>query len=361
MLRFVRSLKVCTRRKFSTMETLKQTLAENITSSHKLAAKDEQFSLDAVPDQSGKVAVITGGSEGIGYGCVHTLIKKNISKAFILSPSKEVIESAVADLKENFGEDKGNRIVWKQVDLADWSAVAKIAFEIRKETDRLDILINNAARGIMTAQLTDYGVDRHMAVNHMAHVILTSHLLPLLKQTASDHNTKVRIVNQASNAHQQAPKETRFESLEELNRDYGPMAQYGRAKLTGMLYAKYLTRHLQSQYPNILANSTHPGFVETKMSTKDIHEPYPLAGYAMSVGMVPLKKDLFEGAVSTMFAATATERSGEYICPPAIPEKGSDLANDEQLEENLMKLTRELVQEKTKSQSSDRGCPFKDF
>ena len=143
----------------------------------------------------------------------------------------------------------------------------------------------------MTAQRTDYGVDRHIAVNHMAHVILTSHLLPLMKKTASEHNTKVRIVNQSSNAHQQVPPETKFASLEELNKDFGPMAQYGRAKITGNLYAKYLTRHVNSQFPNILANSSHPGFVETKMSTQDIHEPYPIAGYAMSVGMSPLKKD----------------------------------------------------------------------
>ncbi|KAF2097312.1 retinol dehydrogenase 12 [Rhizodiscina lignyota] len=345
----------------SKIDTVKSTFAENVTGSHKLASKDDRFSLDAVPDQSGKVAVVTGGSEGIGYGCVHTLIRKNISKTFILSPSKEVAESALKDLKENFGDDKASRVTWKQCDLTDWKAVADLAFEIRKETDRLDVLINNAARGIMSAQRTEYGVDRHMALNHMAHVILTSHLLPLLKKTASEHNTKVRIVNLASNAHQQAPPDTKFANLEELNKDYGPMPQYGRAKLTGILYAKYLARHLTSQHPNILANATHPGFVETKMSSKDIHEPWPIAGYAMSVGMVPLKKDLFEGAVSTMFAATAAEQSGQYICPPAIVESGNDLANNEELEENLMKLTREVIEEKTKGHSSEKGCPFKDF
>lgn len=359
MKRFIRLFHKVASLKSAEMDKLKSTIAENIGGGLGAASKTDQFSLDEVPDQSGKVAVVTGGSEGIGYGCVHTLIKKNIAKTFILSPSKEVIDSAIKDLSENFGEDKAKRIVWKQVDLADWKAVSKLAFDIRKETDRLDIVINNAARGIMTAQRTDYGVDRHIAVNHMAHVILTSHLLPLLKKTASDHDTKVRIVNLASNAIEQAPPDTKFASLEELNKDYGPMPQYGRAKLTGILYAKYLNRHLTSHYPNILANATHPGFVETKMSSKDIMEPYPIAGYAMSVGMVPLKKDLFEGAVSTMFAATATEKSGQYICPPAIVEPGTEQANDEELGENLMKLTREVVDEKMKA--SEQGCPLKDY
>ena len=199
-----------------------------------------------------------------------------------------------------------------------------------------------------------------MALNHMGHVILTSHLLPLLKKTASSENT-VRIVNQASNLHQGTPSDTKFESLDELNRDLGPNAQYGRAKLTGILYARYLNRHLTSAHPNILANATHPGFVDTKMSNEDIHEPFPLGGYGMSVAMAPFKKTQFQGAVSAVFAATKTEKSGQYICPPAVPEPGSAMSQDEELGEQLMKLTRELVKEKTYSDSAAKGCPFKDY
>ena len=108
-------------------------------------------------------------------------------------------------------------------------------------------------------------------------------------------------------------------------------------------------------------NSTHPGFVDTKMSQDDIHEAFPLGGYAMSVGMAPFKKDQFQGCVSTVFAATKTEKGGQYICPPAVPESGSAQAQDDQLGENLMKLTREVVKEKTFSESAEKGCPFKDY
>lgn len=55
--------------------------------SHSLASKANQFSLAAVPDQSHKVAVITGGSRGIGYACAHTLLEKNIEKLCKLSRS----------------------------------------------------------------------------------------------------------------------------------------------------------------------------------------------------------------------------------------------------------------------------------
>ena len=196
-----------------------------------------------------------------------------------------------------------------------------------------------------------------MALNHMGHVILTSHLLPIMKKTAEDGSI-VRIVNLGSNAHQVAPSDTKFESVQELNRDLGANPQYGRSKLAAILYARYLNKHLTSAYPNILANSTHPGFVDTKMSVQDIHEPFPLGGYAMSVALAPFKKNQFQGCVSTVFAATKTEKSGQYICPPAVPESGSDLAQDMDLAEQLMKLTVEVVKEKTYGDSAAKGCPF---
>ncbi len=162
----------------------------------------------------------------------------------------------------------------------------------------------------------------------------------------------------SSNAHQGAPSDTKFESLEELNRDLGANGQYGRSKLAAILYSRYLNKHLTSSHPNILVNAMHPGFVETAMSTRDAHEPFPIAGYVMSVGMAPIKKDFWQGCVSTVFVATKTTKSGEYICPPAVPESGSKMAQDEALGERLMKLTRDLVKEKT---YDAKGCPFEDY
>ncbi|KAL8849507.1 MAG: hypothetical protein Q9221_005514 [Calogaya cf. arnoldii] len=343
------------------MEAIKQTVAQNFGgAAHQAVSESQQFALEQVPKLTGKVAVITGGSQGIGYGCSHTMLTNDIKKLFILSMSKEVVDGAVNAVKEEMGQEAADKMVWLQCDLSDWKQVKETADKIASQTDRIDIMINNAARGIMTYQTTEYGVDRHMALNHMGHVILNSHLLPIMKKTASEGNT-VRIAILASNAHQGTPSDCKFESLDELNQDLGPNGQYGRSKLAGILYARYLARHLTQSHPNILANATHPGFVDTKMSTEDIHEPYPLGGYAMSVGMAPMKKDIWMGCVSTMFAATKTSKSGEYICPPAVPESGTDLAQNEELGERLMKLTRDLVKEKTYADSAAKGCPFQDY
>lgn len=161
-----------------------------------------------------------------------------------------------------------------------------------------------------------------------------------------------------SNAHQATPSDCKFESLAELNQDLGPNGQYGRSKLAEMLYACYLAKHLTSSHPTILANSIHPGFVRTKMSKEDIHEPYPLAGYGMSVGMAAFQKDQFEGCVPAVFCATKIEESGQYICPPAIAEQGSSLYQNYELAEQLMKLTKELIEEKAPKDIVDQSVQF---
>ncbi|KAM0359865.1 hypothetical protein ACHAO7_006996 [Fusarium culmorum] len=332
----------------SIIDTVKNTIAENFGGPAEQLAT-HQFSLSEPPNLSGKVAVVTGGSEGIGYGVTHTLLTHDISKIFILSLSKEVVEGAKKSVAEELGQEKADRTEWVQCDLSNWAEVKKAADQIKNSTDRLDLLVNNAGRGIQTYQLSSYGVDQHMATNHFGHVILTSYLLELLKKTSEKHGI-VRVVNQASNAHQGAPSDVKFESLEELNTDLGPNSQYGRSKLANILYTRYFDRNVtKAGSPKILMNATHPGFVSTRQSLEHIHEAYPLAGYAMSVGMEPFKKDQFQGATSAVYAATITEKSGQYICPPAVPELGNEKSQDEKLGDQLMELTRKIISEKFES------------
>lgn len=356
-----RSTRTITDTKNRTMEAIKSTIAENFGGvAHSLAIPEHQFDIEKdIPDLSDKVAVITGGSEGIGYAAGFMMLKNNLSKLFVVSMNQKVMDGALNDISEKLGAQYAQKVTWLQCDMGDLPRVVKVAKVISEQTSRLDILCLNAARGIMTYQVTEEGLDRHMQVNHVGHVTLTSHLLPLLKKTAEKGT--VRIQAQSSNAHQGTPSNCKFASIDEMNQDLGPNGQYGRSKLANALYMRYLATHLSKSHPNILANATHPGFVETKMSKDDIHEPYPIMGYGMSVGMNPLKKDQWMGATSTLFAATKTEKTGEYICPPAIPEPGNQLMQDAELGEQLMKLTDEIVREKWGVQSVDKGCTLKAY
>jgi len=74
---------------------------------------------------------------------------------------------------------------------------------------------------------------------------------------------------------------------------------------------------------------------------------YPILSYGMSYAMEPLKKSQFEGAMPTVYAVTVTKNSGQFICAPATPEEASEMAQSDELMENLMTLTRDLVNEKT--------------
>lgn len=343
------------------MQAVKNTIAENlgkIVPANALAPEDGKFSLEQVPDLSGKIALVTGGTEGIGYGCVHTLLSHNITKVYILSPVADIASGAIASLAADLGDGVRGRIEWLQCDLSDWERLGPLSLDLARKLERLDILINNAGRGIMSFELDKHDIDMNMSINHFGHVILTSHLLPLLKKTA-EKGEKVRIVNMASNAHQNAPSDPHQFSEEQLSKDLGRNPEYGRSKLAAILYSKYLAKYLTPKHPNILVNATHPGVVDTRQSTQHIHDAFPVAGYGVSHVLNPLKKDQFEGCVSAMFAATRTEGTGQYICPPAIVERGSEMANDEGLMERLMKVTWKIVREKTERESSAKGCPFK--
>ena len=256
----------------SLVDSARNALAENLGIGGGLAKSEHQFSVEDVPDQSDKVALVTGGSEGIGYAITHTLLARNIAHLYILSVSQEVVDGGLDAMREELGQDVSKRVTWLQCDLANWERVNAVGEQVLKEAYRLDILVNNGARGIMTYAVTDQGVDRHMAANHLGHALLTARLLPLMKKTAE--KGVVRIVNQASNAHEFAPKDTKFASLEELNQDLGPNPLYGRSKLAEILHVRWLARHVtEGGHPQVLANATHPGFVDTAMSRRDIHEP----------------------------------------------------------------------------------------
>lgn len=328
------------------MQTLKNTIAENIgvPGAHQLAQPEHQFTLDEVPDLTGKIAIVTGGSEGIGLASSATLLKHGVSRIFILSPSPEHAGEALLFFEKELGAPVAEHTAWVPCDLSDWTQTQSVANLLASQIDRLDILLNVAGRGIMTPQRNKNDIDLHMALNHFGHVILTSILLPLLKKTASSGAT-VRIVTAGSNLHQSAPKETTFANITELNKDYGPNGQYARSKLAAILYARYLARHLSASHPRILVNAFHPGVVDTRQSNQHIHEPYPILGWGNNA-LYPLKKSIWDAAVSVMYIATKTERTGEYICPPAIPELGSDLSRDDALGEKLMALTKQVLKAK---------------
>lgn len=310
--------------------------------------REAKFGVADVPDLSGKVALVTGGSEGLGLACVKILLLRNVEKVFILSHRESVYQNTI----KKMNKDEQSRLEWVQCDLSKWeSDVVNAAKKISSSTNHLDIVINNAARGIMTPQSESHGLDLHMSSNHIGHVALMAHLLPLLKKSAE--NETVRIVNLASMSHEQAPPDATFESEKDFKKGIGIHKTYARSKLANILYTRWMAARLPK---NILINATHPGVVNTPATNEMIFEAYPILGYGMSWIMWPIKKSAEQGALSSMFAATVTTGTGQYITPPAQVEAGTEQSRDEGLQDKLMKTTIEIIAKYTDAKS--KGCPL---
>jgi len=186
-----------------------------------------------------------------------------------------------------------------------------------------------------------------MQVNHIAQFHLFMTLLPLLQKTPNS-----RLVLQSSDLHRAAQSSTKFASLDELNTDIGATYLYNRTKLAQALIVRALVRRLKTggtQGPWV--NATHPGGVKTDQQKQAV-DAYGTLGKIGVAVVAPLLKDpVDDGCRPALFAATAdaiaTEGiQGQYIVPDRKVTEPSSQAQDEQLGEQLWKLTVQILEQK---------------
>ncbi|KAL2356387.1 hypothetical protein BJ546DRAFT_1024570 [Cryomyces antarcticus] len=307
-----------------------------------------------IPDLSGKVYVVTGGSSGIGFGIVAHILQHNPAKLYLLGKKEEHIKWAQDELKK-YGDT--STVVPVQIELEDLHNVDEVAKRLAKELHQLDGLICNAGLGVGVYNETPKdGIDSHMQVNFISQFHLTMVLLPLLQQTPNS-----RLVLQSSDLHR-AISDVQFASLAEINRDIGPTMLYNRTKLAQVLFVRAMVRRLEKGELGFDANShtgpwinaVHPGGVSTDQP-KQAEDAYgKLASAAVAV-LRPLMKDpVDEGCRPALFAATSEDIvkdkvQGQYIVPDRKVTEPSKQAKDEQLQENLWRLTEKILSDKLRS------------
>ncbi|KAI6008629.1 NAD(P)-binding protein [Pisolithus marmoratus] len=275
-----------------------------------------------IPDLTGKVALVTGGNTGIGYGTVEHLARRG-AKVYMAARSKEKAEAAITKLKDAGLE----QVVWLELDLSDPRNAKRAAQEFMSKENRLDILMYFST--IEPYQMLPDGIQRIMMVNLISPFVLTRELLPVLKNTASQPESDVRVVVIASDGHKLVRGKPRFRSTEDLNDDcsysWTPgFARYCLSKLTNVLYASELNRRFTSSADpaesEIVAVSVHPGFVNTFSQKPEIARLHlsPLVGFLVS----PFAATPDVGAYNSLFAAAAPvvrrEREkygGGYLAP----------------------------------------------
>jgi NAD(P)-dependent dehydrogenase (short-subunit alcohol dehydrogenase family) len=206
-------------------------------------------------------------------------------------------------------------------DLSRLGGMKRVASEIAGAETRIDVLINNAGALFGSRQVTEDGLERTFALNHLSYFVVTEVLLPRLRAAAP-----ARIVNTASDAHEAATLD--FDDLQSEKAYRGGFWQflryggpgfkvYGRSKLCNILFTRELARRLEGT--GVTANCLHPGFVDTRFGDQ--------SGGFMSFGIGVGKHFALtpaQGAETLVYLASSPEVAGVtgkyfYKCHPITP------------------------------------------
>ena len=253
----------------------------------------------------GKTIVITGATSGIGEVAAMRLARQG-ARLLLVARDPRRAQRVLTRLKS--AAPAARHGVYP-ADLSRLSEMKRVGAEIATAEPRIDVLINNAGAFFSARRLTEDGLERTFALNHMAYFVLTCTLIDRLKAAAPS-----RIVSTASIAHRGAHLD--FADLQG-EKGYDGYKAYGRSKLCNILFTRELARRLAGT--GVTANCLHPGFVATRFGDQ--------AGGVMSLVIRAAK--LFaispeKGAETIVHLASSPEvagSSGGYFdkCRPASP------------------------------------------
>ncbi|KAI2601921.1 NAD(P)-binding protein [Hypoxylon sp. NC1633] len=208
-----------------------------------------------VPELTGKVILITGGTNGLGAAAAKMLASRNPAKIYITGRNESAAQRVIADIKST-GTD--TEVVWVRCDHANLASVKEAAEVISANETRLDVLMANAGIMALPPGLTKDGYELHFGINHVAHALLIRKLLGLLQKTAKEYG-EARIIPISSLALVLAPRGHGivFEDLKTTQAYWllGKWQRYAQSKLANLLYGRELAR----RYPEILTLVADPG------------------------------------------------------------------------------------------------------
>ncbi|MFC6990617.1 SDR family oxidoreductase [Haladaptatus sp. GCM10025707] len=196
-------------------------------------------------DLSGQVIMVTGATSGIGRETARGLAEMG-AHVVITGRNRAAGEKVVATIE---AETDGSATLLI-ADFAEPDEVRRLAREFREQYDRLNILVHNAGTFEGTRTLTATGVEKTLAVNHLAPMLLTYELIDMLVAIQG------RIVVVSSDAHRGA--RMHFDDLS-LEGSFSGMKAYGQSKLANVLFTYELARQLKGT--GVTANALHPGVI----------------------------------------------------------------------------------------------------
>lgn len=297
----------------------------------------EPWILSQMPDQAGRLAVVTGANSGLGFLTVRELARRG-AEVVMTARDAGRGERALARLR---AELPGAKVMLRRLDLADLDDVAAFAGGLVAEGRPVNLLINNAGVMMPPRGLTRQGHETQFGVNHLAHFALTLRLLPLLSVTPG-----ARVVTVSSELHRRG--RIHFEDIKG-EKAYGRLAFYAQSKLANVLFALELDRRLKAARLPVLSVLAHPGYSNTNLQTNATSGALRLF---MRIGNRFLAQNAEQGVLNQLHAATAAGLcGGEFIGPDGFREmRGAPshvhplpAATDPALAARLWRLSEDLT------------------
>lgn len=292
-------------------------------------------------DLSGKVAVVTGATTGLGLETARTLAAGG-AEVVLCGRTAKKCEAAVGAISETVSAAMLSTAVF---DLADLSTVRAGAASILEQHPVIHLLVNNAGVMFTPEGRTAQGFETQFGTNHLGHFVLTNHLLPALRA-----GSPARIVNLSSAGHHSG--QIRWDDLHFEAESYDKFEAYGQSKTANILFSVELDRRLAGT--GVRANAVHPGMIITDlarhMDSDDLVELQRRAAERVASGAgpgLPEFKSVQQGAATSVWAAVSADMAdvGGAYCENASISVAADYATDVNYAARLWSVSEQLVGE----------------
>lgn len=263
------------------------------------------WTLDDIPDLSGKTALVTGVTSGLGEHTVLELARKG-ARVVMAARSETKLRAAIDDVKRMLPEAE---LVPLVLDLADLSSIRRGVDEARR-LGPLDILVNNAGVMATPHRRTADGFELQLGTNHLGHFALTGLLFPQLVAAES-----ARVVTVASQMHRTA----RTVPLGDPRHDTGSYRRwvaYAQSKLANLLFAFELDRRARSAGTRVSSMAAHPGYAATNLfQGMNLGGARPDGAIAIGASRLLAQPSAMGAQPSLMAATMPGLPGGSYIGP----------------------------------------------
>jgi NAD(P)-dependent dehydrogenase (short-subunit alcohol dehydrogenase family) len=267
-----------------------------------------RWTADDIPDLTGRRALVTGASSGLGLVTAAQLARHG---ADVLVAVRDRVKgaSALAHIESAAGGSGSARLL--DLDLADLASVRAAAAEV--SASPLHLLVNNAGVMAIPRRETADGFEMQLGTNHLGHMALTLLLLPALT-AGGGARTPSRVVTVSSGAHRMGRID-----LDDLmgERSYSPWKAYGQSKLANLLFAFELQHRLDTSGLPVGSYAAHPGYAATNLQA--VGPQMEGSGWKermMELANKVLAQPAEMGALPQLYAATAPGvPAGSYIGP----------------------------------------------